>query len=541
MSGKPAKAAAPAAAAPAAKKKEEPKAAPAKAAAAAPAKAAAAPAKKVAAPAAKKVAAPAAAKAKAAPVATPKFAPIVAAFRPSVSIRSTDKDAVTGKQTLPAVFVSPIRPDIVHFVHSNMNKNSRQAYAVSPGAGHQHSAESWGTGRAVSRVPRVSGGGTGRAGQGAFANSCRKGRMFAPTKTWRKWHRKINVNQKRFAVASALAASALPSLVFARGHRIANVPEIPLVADNAVESVTKTKQAVAALKSLGAYDDVTKAADSKKLRAGKGKMRNRRYVSRRGPLVVYKNDNGISRAFRNLPGVELAQVDSLSLLQLAPGGHLGRFVLWTANAFARLVDNWGTLRAPATTKSGYRLPRPQMANSDLTRIINSDEIQSKLRPAQSQARTYRRKKNPLTNFGVKVKLNPYALALRRAELLTQEKQKTARAALIDAKRKAADKPAAAKPAAAAGAKKVGYTNAQKTKNFNYLTNDLQFPLSATNNAHTEEAGFNAPNPAALKAKLEETRASAVVARKERIAVAEKAKAEAKKAGGDKKAAPAKKN
>jgi len=105
-----------------------------------------------------------------------------------------------------------------------MAKNKRQAYSVSAGAGHQHSAISWGTGRAVARIPRVSGGGTSRSGQGAFGNMCRKGRMFAPTKTWRRWHRKINTNQKRFAVASALAASALQGLVFARGHNINNVP-----------------------------------------------------------------------------------------------------------------------------------------------------------------------------------------------------------------------------------------------------------------------------------------------------------------------------
>ena len=52
------------------------------------------------------------------------------------------------------------------------------------------------TGRAVARIPRVSGGGTHRAGQAAFGNMCRSGRMFAPTKTWRKWHVKINQNQK---------------------------------------------------------------------------------------------------------------------------------------------------------------------------------------------------------------------------------------------------------------------------------------------------------------------------------------------------------
>lgn len=146
----------------------------------------------------------------------------MAAARPLVSVQGLDGSA--GEQTnLPAVFSAPIRPDIVRTVHTNLNKNKRQAYAVSMKAGHQTAAESWGTGRAVSRIPRVPGGGTHRAGQGAFGNMCRGGHMFAPTKVWRRWHRKVNINQKRYAVASALAASALPALVMARGHRIEQV------------------------------------------------------------------------------------------------------------------------------------------------------------------------------------------------------------------------------------------------------------------------------------------------------------------------------
>merc|ERR1712072_49584 len=156
------------------------------------------------------------------------------AARPVVTVQSTSDEA--GKQVqLPAVFLAPIRPDIVQFVHTSMNKNKRQAYAVysNEAAGHndqagmQTSAESWGTGRAVARIPRVPGGGTHRAGQAAFSNMCRGGRMFNPTRTWRKWHRKINVNQRRYAVCSALAASALPSLVMARGHKVDQVPECP--------------------------------------------------------------------------------------------------------------------------------------------------------------------------------------------------------------------------------------------------------------------------------------------------------------------------
>jgi large subunit ribosomal protein L4e len=93
--------------------------------------------------------------------------------------------------------------------------------------------------------------------------------MFAPTKTWRRWHRKINVHQRRFALCSALAASALPALIMSRGHRIENVEEVPLVVSDSIESVTKTSAAVKLMKAIHAYDDVEKCKESKKVRAGK--------------------------------------------------------------------------------------------------------------------------------------------------------------------------------------------------------------------------------------------------------------------------------
>ena len=358
-----------------------------------------------------------------------------------VSVQNVDGKASTESVKMPAVFLSPIRPDIVTFVHTNMNKNRRQAYAVQCGwranqtAGHKHSAHSWGTGRAVSRIPRVSGGGTSRAGQAAFGNMCRKGRMFAPTQTWRKWHRKINTNQKRYAVCSALAASALPALVMGRGHLISEVVDVPCVVDNSVESIQKTKDAVAALKAVGAYDDVEKAGDSKKIRSGVGKMRNRRHVMRRGPLVVFAEDHGVTKAFRNLPGVDLACVDRLNLLQLAPGGHLGRFCIFTKAAFEKCEALFGSTKRESTQKKGFNLPAPIMTNTDVTRLINSDSVQSVVRPAVVVVSRKAQKKNPLTNFGVRVRLNPYAMAARRSELLLQEQRLAQKAARVEASRK----------------------------------------------------------------------------------------------------------
>lgn len=356
------------------------------------------------------------------------------ASRPVISVFGTDSPSqIEGTLTLPVVMTAPIRPDIVQFVHTNMNKNKRQAYAVSEKAGHQTSAESWGTGRAVARIPRVQGGGTQRAGQGAFGNMCRGGRMFAPTKQWRRWHRKINVNQKRYAIASALAASAVPALVMARGHRVQEVPELPLVISSKAEGVAKTSKAVELLKALGAQPDVEKVKSTKKIRAGVGKARGRKYATRKGPLIIYENSEGIDKAFRNIPGVDLCKVDALNLLKLAPGGHMGRFCIWTQSAIEKLDSLYGTA-IEKSSKVGYTLPRHIMANGDLARLINSDEIQSVVKPKAVAPKKIPRKKNPLKNLGAMAKLNPYAVAARRAEYRAQVARAEKKAAVVAKKR-----------------------------------------------------------------------------------------------------------
>jgi large subunit ribosomal protein L4e len=353
------------------------------------------------------------------------------AERPTVSIIGGDGKPSGATHSIPTVFSSPIRPDIVQQIHTAVAKNKRQPYSVSEKAGHQTSAESWGTGRAVARIPRVSGGGTHRAGQAAFGNMCRSGRMFAPTKIWRKWHVKTNQNQKRYAVCSALAASAAAPLLMARGHQVMEIPEVPLVIDSAVFAegrLAKTSAAAALLKAVGAGPDLERVKRSKKLRAGKGKMRGRRYRQRRGPLVVYhpEEDGKTSgRAFRNIPGVESSPVTALNLLQLAPGGHLGRFVIWTSAAFKALDQIYGTTTEPSALKKDFLLPAPLIAQSDLTRLINSTEVQSVLRAPKGDARTRRTtvlKKNPLKNKQVMLRLNPYATVFAKQSQEPEKKE-----------------------------------------------------------------------------------------------------------------------
>ncbi|XP_055903821.1 60S ribosomal protein L4 [Eupeodes corollae] len=354
--------------------------------------------------------------------------------RPLVSVFTDKNEQIKEKNIcLPFVFKAPIRPDVVNEVHQLMRRNKRQAYAVSELAGHQTSAESWGTGRAVARIPRVRGGGTHRSGQGAFGNMCRGGRMFAPTKTFRRWHRKINVNQRRYAVVSAIAASGVPALVQSKGHIIDGVSEFPLVVSDEVQKLQKTKQAVVFLRRMKIWADIQKVYKSQRFRAGRGTMRDRRRIARRGPLVVYSKDEGLRKAFRNIPGIETMNVDKMNLLKLAPGGHVGRFVIWTESAFQRLNELFGTWKTPSTLKKGYNLPQPKMANTDLARLLKSEEIRKVLRDPKKRVFRRVRRLNPLSNTRQLIKLNPYAEVLKRRALLAAEKRKINRV-LLNAKK-----------------------------------------------------------------------------------------------------------
>jgi large subunit ribosomal protein L4e len=236
---------------------------------------------------------------------------------------------------------------------------------------------------------------------------------------------------RRFAVASALAASAVPPLLLARGHKIESVAEVPLVINSTAfeaAAFARTSAAVGLLKTVGAGADIEKVKRSKKLRAGKGKLRGRRHRQRRGPLLIYHPEadgRELIAGFKNVAGVETCSVHALNLLQLAPGGHLGRFIIWTSAAFKALDTIYGSTTKPSELKKDFLLPSNLVAQADLTRLINSSEIQSVLRAPRGEAKTKRghvQKKNPLKNRQVLLRLNPYAATFQKEKLGSQKVQ-----------------------------------------------------------------------------------------------------------------------
>jgi len=163
-------------------------------------------------------------------------------------------------------------------------------------------------------------------------------------------------------------------------------------------------------------------------------MRNRRRIQRRGPLIIYSKDNGITRAFRNIPGITLINVARLNLLKIAPGGHLGRFCIWTESAFKHLDSLYGTWKKTSTEKSNFNLPMQKMRNTDLSRLLKSEEIQKAIRPAMREQAKKVLKKNPLRNIRTMLRLNPYAAVQKRNAILTNQQRREERQKLRDQRR-----------------------------------------------------------------------------------------------------------
>ena len=121
-----------------------------------------------------------------------------------------------------------------------------------------------------------------------------------------------------------------------RGFNIENILEIPLVVDDKIQTIKKTARIYSILSTLGLEKELIKIKKSRNIRAGKGKSRGRKYKNKKGVLIVIKDDFGIIKASRNIPGTDVIKVENLSINALAPGGTSGRLILWTHSAFNEL-------------------------------------------------------------------------------------------------------------------------------------------------------------------------------------------------------------
>jgi large subunit ribosomal protein L4e len=238
----------------------------------------------------------------------------------------------TAKTTLPTIFNTPLRPDIIKRAVLATQTNRLQPQGRDPMAGKRTTAESRGTGSGISRVPREKGG----AGHAKFAPSTVGGRQPHPPTAQKKIVKHIPKKESRLALFSAIAATASKATVKSRGHAITHIPQIPMVVTDEIAELKRTKDFEETLTCLGLADDISRVKASRKIRAGKGKRRGRKMKQAIGPLIVIAEDKGLTEAAANVPGVDVALVNALNAELLAPGTHAGRLTVWSFGALEQL-------------------------------------------------------------------------------------------------------------------------------------------------------------------------------------------------------------
>ena len=126
-------------------------------------------------------------------------------------------------------------------------------------------------------------------------------------------------------------------MVKARGHRFDEKLTLPIVVEDSFNNLSKTKEVVNFLKKIGVYQDIERAENGRKIRAGKGKRRGRKYKQPKSLLVIAEGES-VHKSARNLAGVDVVKPDQLNIEHLAPGGVAGRLTLMTLSALKYLGE-----------------------------------------------------------------------------------------------------------------------------------------------------------------------------------------------------------
>lgn len=247
----------------------------------------------------------------------------------------TLEGSTRGTVTIPTVFETPLRKDVIKRAVLAQQSARYQRHGVDPMAGKRTSAESWGTGQGRARVPRRKGQGYRSASHGAFAPFTVSGRRTHPPESTKNPIERINKKERRLAIQSAIAATANPEIVSSRGHRF-EIEQFPIVIVDKFQELQSTEEVQDVLQKLGIWNDVVRVKNGRKVRGGNARRRGRKYRKPVGPLIVITEDGGIRKAARNIPGVNVIYVSKLNAEILAPGTQPGRLTIWTKSAMEAL-------------------------------------------------------------------------------------------------------------------------------------------------------------------------------------------------------------
>ncbi len=223
------------------------------------------------------------------------------------------------KIKLPEIFEAKVNDVLINRAFWLIFTHDVQPQGRDPMAGMKVSAQSWNTGHGVSRIARIKGAGTRRAGQAGGVAGVVKGRLTHPPTSLKVVYKKINKRERIAATMSALAATASLEMVNSRGHKVDSETTLPIVLDDAFESLKKTKDVTQVLIKLKLKDELERVKE--------------RGV---GPLIVTSSKNSVYKAANNIAGLQAVTAGDLSVLHLAPGGVAGRLSIFSESSLKLL-------------------------------------------------------------------------------------------------------------------------------------------------------------------------------------------------------------
>ena len=233
-----------------------------------------------------------------------------------------------GTVTLPEVFETPYRPDLIRRAVLAAQANRKQDYGADPFAGLRTPAESPGSGQGMAHVARQN-------NMGRRSPNTVKGRPAHPPKAEKDHGLDINDKERKRATRSAVAATGDAEVVAERGHAFDDDLDLPVVLSDDFGELVKTQEVVAVLEELGLHADIERA-DDRTVRAGQGTTRGRKY--RRPSSILFVTGGEPSRAARNLAGADVTTGREVNAEDLAPGTHAGRLTVWTEAALKEVAD-----------------------------------------------------------------------------------------------------------------------------------------------------------------------------------------------------------
>ncbi len=243
--------------------------------------------------------------------------------------------------SLPDVFLESIRPDFINRAFLAYMACNRQAYGSNIMAGKRTSAHYHGRRRvphsmmckSMARMARLHSTSPSLSFRARFVPQAVKGRKAHPPKAEKVWDQKINKKERRKVIRSCIAATSNKEVILKRGHLFDL--KVPIIIEDKFEDIKKTKDLFNVLNNIGLENEL-KRTKKKKIRAGKGKMRGRKYKRKKSVLIVTSKKSDVEMAARNIPGIDIVEAKNLGIDTLAPGGVPGRLTIYSKSAIQKL-------------------------------------------------------------------------------------------------------------------------------------------------------------------------------------------------------------